>query len=214
MLSQKPCDQQVQAYLTEYEQAWQGFRHVYETAWQVFAAIAAISTALLVLSYVVDGQVRSAAQLAASIVILFWALGMYLPMHHYGDQRAKRAEEIETALQCLGIHMKLAHEYRSRADTLLWKALQVRWLVALLGLLSLVVVVVSIYGLTNDRLAPEQEAYCHLHPSELIETAEALGITGRAIDDGYAFEDSDFTRACRATHGLRDSSGSSSANSR
>lgn len=100
------------AFLVEYEQCMESYRHTYTTIWQAGALFAAISAA--VLAFGTRGGTTILVTLIGSrpaadggefwltalapVPFLFWYLGIFLPMNRYGEVRATRLADIEKTL--------------------------------------------------------------------------------------------------------------------
>ncbi|NGN65529.1 hypothetical protein G5C51_16695 [Streptomyces sp. A7024] len=82
----------IQAYLVEYQQCMESYRHTYATIWQASGLFAAIGAGLLTLGK------GSHIELIAPVPIIFWYLGVFMPLNRYGEMRNDRLAEIEERL--------------------------------------------------------------------------------------------------------------------
>jgi hypothetical protein len=102
----------VTAYLTEYEQCMDSYRHTYTTIWQAGSIFTAVSAALIAFaSKSTDGAVPWWIQLLAPIPVLFWWWGIYWPMNRYGEWRSSRLKTIEKLLSNGGAASDLKMEH-------------------------------------------------------------------------------------------------------
>ena len=90
------ADAVLNAYLTEYEQCMESYRHTYQTIWQVGSIFAAIGGAMF--AFGDNAGKLSWTQTFAPLPLLFWYLGVFLPMDRYGDVRRARLVWIESAI--------------------------------------------------------------------------------------------------------------------
>lgn len=105
-------------WMTEYEQAWEGFRHVHATIWQAFYSLGAVTVALFGLAAFSEGDLVSWFLAFGPVPLLFWCLFVFAPMNHYGDKRVGRARDIEEALTSQQKpSLKLAHEFLDRRSS-------------------------------------------------------------------------------------------------
>ncbi len=103
--SNKPLSEQAfQAYLLEYEQRVESYRHTYETIWQASALFAALSAGVLAFRDSIPH-----ANLLAPLPVIFWFLGIYRPMNRYGEMRNDRLVEIETLLSAHVPDLEMRH---------------------------------------------------------------------------------------------------------
>ncbi|GAC1617832.1 MAG: hypothetical protein NVS4B7_10160 [Ktedonobacteraceae bacterium] len=91
------------AYIVEYEQCMDSYRHTYATIWQAGAIFSAISAAIVAFTSSVGGGVGSSGippfiQVLAPIPVLFWYHGIFRPMNRYGELRSDRLVELENIL--------------------------------------------------------------------------------------------------------------------
>lgn len=96
----------IELYKLEYEQCVMLYRNIYEEIWKIFSYLTAIGAGLLVLGheYLSPGVTVS----AASIPIIYWYLGIYIPMDRYGNMRLNRLADIEKILN-EDYHVKMNH---------------------------------------------------------------------------------------------------------
>lgn len=94
------------AYLREYEQCMESYRHTYQTIWQVGSMFAAIGGAMF--AFGDNAGKLSWTQALAPLPLLFWYLGVFLPMDRYGDVRRETLVWIETAIN-RGWGLSLSH---------------------------------------------------------------------------------------------------------
>jgi hypothetical protein len=81
-----------QAYLVEYQQCMESYRHTYATIWQASGLFAAISAGVVTLGkgpYI---------EIIAPIPVIFWYVGIFIPMNRYGEIRNDRLAAIEERL--------------------------------------------------------------------------------------------------------------------
>jgi hypothetical protein len=83
----------LQAYLTEYQQCMESYRHTYQTIWQVGSIFAAITGGLFAFTGEAEGL--PPGQVFAPVPLLFWYVGVFLPMDQYGEVRRKRLVALE-----------------------------------------------------------------------------------------------------------------------
>lgn len=96
-------DEAREAYLIEYQECMDSYRHTYATIWQAGAIFAAISAAIVAFtrgSELPGGSagIASWIQILAPISFLFWWWGIFMPMNRYGELRSDRLAEIEELL--------------------------------------------------------------------------------------------------------------------
>jgi hypothetical protein len=81
-----------QAYLIEYQECMESYRHTYATIWQASGLFAAISAGVLTLGK------GSYIDVIAPIPVIFWYIGIFIPMNRYGEIRNDRLAAIEQLL--------------------------------------------------------------------------------------------------------------------
>lgn len=107
----------VAAYLIEYEQCMDSYRHTYATIWQAGSIFAAVSAAIIAFaSKSTDGSIPWWIQLLAPVPVLFWWWGIYWPMNRYGEWRSNRLKSIENLLSEGGAAPDLSMEHFRRFD--------------------------------------------------------------------------------------------------
>lgn len=72
------------------------YQDIYQEIWRIFSYLSAITAALLVFG--TQLLATKAAVAAATIPLIFWFLGVYIPMDRYGNMRCKRLAQIEEEL--------------------------------------------------------------------------------------------------------------------
>lgn len=80
------------AYLTEYQECVDSYRHTYTTIWQAGALFSAISAAIVAFAG------PKWIQMLAPLPFIFWYLGIFTPMDRYGELRSERLAKIEQLL--------------------------------------------------------------------------------------------------------------------
>jgi hypothetical protein len=80
----------------EYEQCVSSYQNIYEEVWRIFSYLSAISAAILVFG----GEFFSPSiTVSVSMLpLIFWFLGVFLPMNRYGYMRSARLADIEKRL--------------------------------------------------------------------------------------------------------------------
>lgn len=150
-LPSKLSSEAFQAYLVEYQQCMQNFRHIYATIWQAGALFAAISAGII--AFAGASIVRSASfavppliQVLAPIPVIFWYLGIYRPMNRYCEQDNDRLVQIEQLLSeaIPGLDMRHFRIFSSsrKGEGFTKRILKFKWL-----LKPRVVEIVTIFGL-------------------------------------------------------------------
>mgnify|MGYP001294805292 CR=1 FL=1 len=139
------------AYLVEYEQCMQNYRHTFATIWQAGALFAAISAGIIAFAGLspighTSTGLTSLILVLVPIPIIFWYLGLYRPMNRYCEQDNDRLVQIEEFLSSIipGLdmrHMRVLSSSR-KGETFIKRLLRFKWL-----LKPRVVEVVSIFGI-------------------------------------------------------------------
>lgn len=93
-----------QAYLVEYQECIESYRHTYGTIWQAGAFSAAIAAAII--SFTGNGDLF---QFFTPLPLIFWYLGIFIPMNRYGELRNDRLMEIEELLNDNIPSLKMRH---------------------------------------------------------------------------------------------------------
>lgn len=106
----------VNAYLVEYQQCMESYRHTYATIWQAGSIFAAASAALIAFSSKSDGALPWWIQLLAPMPIIFWWWGIFWPMNRYGEWRSNRLKTIEGLLSEGGAASDLHMEHFRHFD--------------------------------------------------------------------------------------------------
>ena len=102
------------AYLSEYEECAECYRHTYQTIWQASAFFAAISTALFGVM-IGFGQADWLIALVSPVPFLLWYWAIFRPMDSYGEWRSERCAGIEQTLNKVpGLNMRHFTEYEER----------------------------------------------------------------------------------------------------
>jgi transposase len=148
--SPKLSSEAFKAYLVEYEQCMQNFRHIYATIWQAGALFAAISAGIIAFAsssnfgHTSDG-LSPLIQVLVPIPVIFWYLGIFRPMNRYCEQDNDRLVQIEQLLSesVPGLNMRHFRAFSSsrKDEGFAKRALKFKWL-----LKPRVVEVVSIFG--------------------------------------------------------------------
>ena len=107
----------VKAYLVEYQQCMESYRHTYATIWQAGSVFAAASAALIAFSSKsTDGALPWWIQLLAPMPIIFWWWGIFWPMNRYGEWRSSRLKTLEGLLSEGGAASDLHMEHYRHFD--------------------------------------------------------------------------------------------------
>ena len=93
-----------QAYLVEYRECVESYRHTYATIWQAGVFSAAIAAAII--SFTDKGDLF---RVFAPTPLIFWYLGIFTPMNRYGELRNERLIEIEDLLNKNIPSLKMNH---------------------------------------------------------------------------------------------------------
>ncbi len=99
---------QLQAYLTEYKDCADSYRHTYQTIWQAGAIFIAASALITAWTLRTTGFTASSA-LLAPLPFLFWFLAVFLPMNAYGEFRSEHLERIEKKLNAPPYRLDVNH---------------------------------------------------------------------------------------------------------
>lgn len=139
-----------QAYLVEYEQCMQNYRHTFATIWQAGALFAAISAGIIAFagSSPIGHTSTGLTPLILVLVpipLIFWYLGIYRPMNRYCEQDNDRLVQIEDFLSSTIPDLNMRHmrvfSSSRKGETFIKRLLSFKWL-----LRPRVVEVVSIFG--------------------------------------------------------------------
>ena len=95
----------IDAYLKEYSECAASYRHTYATIWQAGGIFFATSGVMLAFSDDINNIVFS----FSLVPIVFWWIGLFLPMDKYGEMRSKRLSDIEEELNNLKLGLKMRH---------------------------------------------------------------------------------------------------------
>jgi len=90
-----PLKHRVAAYLTEYEQCQESYRHTYQTIWQAGAILIAAS-GLIITFWDKSGGIAPASVVLAPIPFLVWWWAIFRPMDWYGRTRKTHLVNLET----------------------------------------------------------------------------------------------------------------------
>lgn len=101
-------DAQLQAYLTEYRDCAESYRHTYQTIWQAGAIFIAATFVIIALVEKNIGFTPFTV-LLAPIPFLFWFLAIFLPMNAYGEFRSGHLVTIERKLNRLPYQLNVEH---------------------------------------------------------------------------------------------------------
>lgn len=102
-------EQAFNAYLTEYKECMESYRHTYATIWQAGALFGAISGAMVAIVGSGSMQFTPLLQVLVPLPILFWYWGIFRPMNGYGELRSDRLAEIEKILNQNISRLKMQH---------------------------------------------------------------------------------------------------------
>jgi hypothetical protein len=148
--SPKLSPEAFKAYLVEYEQCMQNFRHIYATIWQAGALFAAISAGIIAFASSSgighsSSGISPLIQVLVPIPVIFWYLGIFRPMNRYCEQDNDRLVQIEHLLSDAipGLDMRHFRVFSSsrKDERFIKRTLKFKWL-----LKPSVVEVVSIFG--------------------------------------------------------------------
>jgi len=147
------------AYLVEYEQCMQNYRHTFATIWQAGALFAAISAGIIAFaSSSPIGHTSSGLSplilVLVPIPIIFWYLGIYRPMNRYCEQDNDRLVQIEEFLSSIipGLdmrHMRVLSSSR-KGETFAKRLLSFKWLfkprvVEIVSIFGIIIIIIEIY---------------------------------------------------------------------
>jgi hypothetical protein len=110
-------DQAFRAYLLEYEQCAEGYRHAVSTIWQASAVVAAITAGVLAFAFSggskADG-ISSMAQTLALLPMIVWCFGIYRPLNRYAERKCEVLCRIEERLNRAtpGLYLNHFTDYR------------------------------------------------------------------------------------------------------
>jgi hypothetical protein len=124
-------DRVFDGYMHEYDQCCENYRHTYATIWQAGGLFGVISGALVGLG-TKDGSLPPLIQVLAPAPLIFWFLGIFLPMNRYGELRSSRLAAIEKLLPTLVQGLEMDH-FRSydrlrKRESELSRILTFKWL--------------------------------------------------------------------------------------
>lgn len=150
-------EHKVTAYLTEYQQCQESYRHTYQTIWQAGAILIAASF-LIITFWDKSVGITPISVALASVPFLIWWWAIFRPMDWYGQIRRKRLEDLEVYLNRLIPGLKLEHFQRLRQereqDRSTWEKIwhtittpAVHWAVNVLGLAVLAVFVLAVLAI-------------------------------------------------------------------
>jgi hypothetical protein len=111
-------DRAFQAYLVEYEECTESYRHAVSTIWKASAVVAVISAGVLAFAFSTDSGMDSGAssfaQALALLPMIVWCFGIYRPLNRYAELKCDRACRIEELLseQVVGLEMRHFRDYR------------------------------------------------------------------------------------------------------
>jgi hypothetical protein len=90
----------INAYLDEYKECADSYRHTYTTIWAAGSIFAAISAGIIAFTKSSNPteSIPLWIQFLAPIPFLFWYQGIFRPMNRYGELRSDRLERIEQIL--------------------------------------------------------------------------------------------------------------------
>jgi hypothetical protein len=145
----------------EYEQCVSSYQNIYEEVWRIFSYLSAISAAILVFGreFFSLGFTVSVSMLP----LIFWFLGVYLPMNRYGYMRSRRLARIEEKLNDdYGVELQHFSLLESRTDREVMKQYGFGWRVHTaawaFGLITASVFVATLsHALWTGQLAKTKE---------------------------------------------------------
>jgi hypothetical protein len=111
-------DRAFQAYLVEYEECTESYRHAVSTIWKASAVVAVISAGVLAFAFSADSRMdpgaSSFAQGLALLPMIVWCFGIYRPLNRYAELKCDRACRIEELLseRVVGLEMRHFRDYR------------------------------------------------------------------------------------------------------
>lgn len=155
-----PLQHKVTAYLTEYQQCQESYRHTYQTIWQAGAILIAAS-ALIITFWDKSAGIAPISVFLAPIPFLIWWWAIFRPMDGYGRVRQKRLEALEAKLNGLIAGLDIKHflslkeeqEKERNFGQKIWHTVttpRVHWAVNLLGVVVLVAwIVLSAFALSG-----------------------------------------------------------------
>jgi hypothetical protein len=94
-------DQAFRAYLLEYEQCAEGYRHAVSTIWQASAVVAAITAGVFAFAFSEGSKaegISSIAQALALLPMIVWCFGIYMPLNRYAERKCEVLCRIEERL--------------------------------------------------------------------------------------------------------------------
>jgi hypothetical protein len=110
-------DQAFRAYLLEYEQCAEGYRHAVSTIWQASAVVAAITAGVLAFAFSGGSKADGLSSIAQSLALLpmiVWCFGIYRPLNRYAERKCDVLCRIEERLNRAtpGLYMHHFTDYR------------------------------------------------------------------------------------------------------
>lgn len=91
----------LKAFLEEYKECVQSYRHTYQTIWQAAGIFLAISAGFFALAVRDSAISIELVRFLAFLPFLFWFWGIFVPMNSYGKIREKAIVEIEKHINCV-----------------------------------------------------------------------------------------------------------------
>lgn len=123
----------IEAYLTEYRECMESYRHTYTTLWQAGGIFAAISAALVSFAEKGGSGITPLIQVLSPIPVLFWWRGIFIPMNRYGERRNTRLVQIEETLSdpaIKGLQMRHFRDYSNfrKGEGRITRLVKFKWL--------------------------------------------------------------------------------------
>ena len=87
----------------EYEKCIDAYLDIYNSIWKIFSYMSAIAAAMIIFSKDFPLVKWPFVILIASAPLVFWYVGIYLPMNRYGEQRLKTLKEITDNINSMDI---------------------------------------------------------------------------------------------------------------
>jgi hypothetical protein len=124
--------QAFEAYMTEYQQCYESYRHTYATIWQAGSIFVAASAAILGIAASGEGGIDPLVQVIAPLPFLFWWLGVFRPMNRYGELRSERLAGLELTLNAAVPGLRMSHsqtyDRARKSEGFLSRLVRFKWL--------------------------------------------------------------------------------------
>ena len=111
-------DRAFEAYLVEYEQCVESYRHTVSTIWKASAVVSVLTAGVFAFAFSADNVLGSGAtsmgRIAALLPMIVWCFGIYRPLNRYAEWKCDRLAAIERLLSdsTAGLEMKHFRDYR------------------------------------------------------------------------------------------------------